>query len=149
LGFTHVDVLKVDLKGKEAIAYAIAANRTGELAEWDDERLLTQLKDILQSDAELFAATGFSQDDIDRLRKDIESGIVESEASAEAMGENIAKYESSAIRQIVLVFSVAEYNRVVDAFGRYCDQNGLSNNTEAVMHLLETNGYACAGRDAS
>jgi ParB-like chromosome segregation protein Spo0J len=149
LGHKNVDVIQIDLQGSDAIAYAIAANRTAELAEWDDEQLLKQLKSIIDNDGELFAATGFTQEDMDRLHADINSGIVESESSAEAMGENIAKYESSAIRQIVLVFSLAEYMRVIDAFGKYCDQHGLSNNTEAVMHLLETNGYACAGRDAS
>ena len=148
LGFTNVNVIQIDMKDKEAIAYAIAANRTAELAEWDDENLLKQLQRILEQDGELLASTGFSQADLERLAADLESGVVESEASAEAMAENIAKYESSAIRQIVLVFSVAEYNRVVEAFGKYCDQHGLSNNTEAVMHLLETNGYATAGRDA-
>lgn len=148
LGFTNVNVIQIDMKDEEAIAYAIAANRTAELAEWDDENLLKQLKHILDQDGELLASTGFSQADLERLADDLKAGVVESEASAEAMGENIAKYESSAIRQIVLVFSIAEYNRVVDSLGKYCEQHGLSNNTEAVMHLLETNGYACAGRDA-
>lgn len=148
LGYTHVNILPTELKGKEAIAYAIAANRTAELAEWDDENLLAQLRMIAEMDGELLLSTGFSEADLERLNEDLKAGVVESEASAEAMGENIAKYESSAIRQIVLVFSMAEYTRVVDAFGRYCDQHGLSNNTEAVMHLLESNGYACAGKNA-
>jgi len=45
-----------------------------------------------------------------------------------------------------LVYPVEEYNAVIEAMGKYADQNGLSNNTEVVNHLLETNGYAISQR---
>ena len=43
LGWEHVNIVRTDLEGSEATAYAIADNRTAELAEWDDEALAQQL----------------------------------------------------------------------------------------------------------
>jgi hypothetical protein len=58
-------------------------------------------------------------------------------------------YASSAIRQIVLVFDQEQYESVVEALGEHAEKFGLSNNTEVVLHLLETNGYAISRRDPS
>ena len=56
-------------------------------------------------------------------------------------------YEASVIRQIVLVFDHAQYESVVEALGEHAEKFGLSNNTEVILHLLETNGYAVSQRD--
>ena len=56
-------------------------------------------------------------------------------------------YGASAIRQIVLIFEQAQYEPVVEALGEHAEKFGLSNNTEVILHLLETNGYAVSRRD--
>jgi hypothetical protein len=56
-------------------------------------------------------------------------------------------YVASVIRQIVLVFDNAQYESVVEALGEHAEKFGLSNNTEVILHLLETNGYAVSQRD--
>lgn len=66
MGMTHVNVIKTNLKGNAAIAYAIAANRTGELAEWNDIELANQLKALQISDSELLAACGFDEKELER-----------------------------------------------------------------------------------
>lgn len=43
LGWTDIDVVRTDLTGPEAIAFAIADNRTAELAEWDQAALAAQI----------------------------------------------------------------------------------------------------------
>lgn len=58
-------------------------------------------------------------------------------------------YGASAIRQIVLVFDQVQYEAVMEALGEHAEKFGLSNNTEVILHLLETNGYAVSQRDAS
>ncbi len=61
LGWTHMAALIVDESEVEAVAFAIADNRTAELASWDDEALAR----ILQSlPPDALAATGFTDDDI-------------------------------------------------------------------------------------
>jgi len=56
-------------------------------------------------------------------------------------------YAASAIRQVVLVFENDQYEAVVNALGEHAEKFGLANNTEVILHLLETNGYAVSQRD--
>jgi len=46
LGWTEIDCVETKLKGSDAIAYAIADNRTSELAEFGDLRSLQETKSI-------------------------------------------------------------------------------------------------------
>jgi ParB-like chromosome segregation protein Spo0J len=82
------------------------------------------------------------------------AGIFDENAFAEEVQPSEAKaadtdrdYGASAIRQIVLVFEHAQYESVIEALGEHAEKFGLSNNTEVILHLLETNGYAISRRD--
>ena len=67
LGYTEIAIVRSPLKGSEATAYAIADNRTAELAEWDEGSLAEQLAALQIEDEELALATGFDEADIDAL----------------------------------------------------------------------------------
>lgn len=67
LGWEHINIVRTDLEGSEATAYAIADNRTAELAEWDDEALAQQLAALQIDDEELAKAAGFSEAEIAEL----------------------------------------------------------------------------------
>jgi ParB-like chromosome segregation protein Spo0J len=67
IGWTHLDCVRTDLKGSDAIAYAIADNRTAELAEWDDDVLAATLNGLLADDPDLLNAAGFSEDELDKM----------------------------------------------------------------------------------
>lgn len=56
LGWTHVACIKVPLDKADAVARAIADNRTGELAEWDTE--------VLSRDLEALMEEGFDLDEL-------------------------------------------------------------------------------------
>jgi ParB-like chromosome segregation protein Spo0J len=64
LGWTHIDIVRTSLKGADATAYAIADNRTAELAEWDEEALAQQLAAIQIEDDQLLEPSGFDEKDI-------------------------------------------------------------------------------------
>jgi DNA modification methylase len=64
LGWTHVAAVVVDESEVEATAFAIADNRSSELAEWDDETLAKLLESLPD---EAFAATGFDDTDLKEL----------------------------------------------------------------------------------
>jgi ParB-like chromosome segregation protein Spo0J len=71
LGWTEIQIVRTDLAGVEATAFAIADNRTAELAEWDDN-----LGDVLQSlasDGYDLSQIGFDQSDLDALVGESES----------------------------------------------------------------------------
>lgn len=90
LGWSHVAVVRSNLIGAEATAYAIADNRTAELAEWDDEALSQQLAAIQIQDEELALATGFSAREIERLAL-ATAGPVEDEGAGEPPVDPITK----------------------------------------------------------
>jgi len=70
LGWPEIDCVVTDLKGSDAIAYAIADNRTSELAGWDDDVLAAQLQGLVTDDEALLEAAGFSEDDLAALLGD-------------------------------------------------------------------------------
>jgi DNA modification methylase len=67
LGWDHINIVRTDLEGSEATAYAIADNRTAELAEWDEEALAQQLAALQIEDEELAKAAGFTDAEIQAL----------------------------------------------------------------------------------
>jgi hypothetical protein len=67
LGWTHIDIVRTNLKGTDATAYSIADNRTAELAEWDEEALAQQLAAIQIEDEELVESCGFDADSMKSL----------------------------------------------------------------------------------
>lgn len=62
LGWTHVAAVFVEETNLDAQAYAIADNRTAELATWDDAMLEELLRELRDEDFEDLGVTGFDQD---------------------------------------------------------------------------------------
>lgn len=65
LGWTHAAVVRTSLSGAELTAFAIADNRTAELAKWDDDALLAQLNAI--GEVTLLEAAGFTPGELEKL----------------------------------------------------------------------------------
>lgn len=63
LGWESIGIIRSKLTGSEAIAYAIADNRTGELAEWNDDVLSKTLQGLKGENFDL-DAIGFSNEDL-------------------------------------------------------------------------------------
>jgi DNA modification methylase len=84
LGWTHADVVELDLDDLQATSLAIALNRTSELATWDLPTL-SRLLDGLKADDSL-DGVGFDPKEIDEIRDlmlaGLQSGVVEDEAPA-------------------------------------------------------------------
>jgi DNA modification methylase len=81
LGWDTINCVVTDLKSSDAISYAIADNRTAELAEWDDEVLAAQLNGLLADDPELLEVAGFTEEELAELLADseIEPEVIEDE----------------------------------------------------------------------
>jgi DNA modification methylase len=67
LGWKQIEIVRTGLTGSDATAYAIADNRTAELAEWDDDALAQTLAALQIEDESLALDTGFDAKDIDAL----------------------------------------------------------------------------------
>lgn len=68
LGWDRIAVVWVDDDEATAGAYALADNRTAELGGYDDAALVALIADVRGADAELLAATGWSEADYQDLR---------------------------------------------------------------------------------
>ena len=75
LGWHEIDVVESDLTGSSATAYAIADNRTAELAEWDTTALAETLR-ALQSEEFDTDAAGYSESEIDALVEGLGSELL-------------------------------------------------------------------------
>jgi DNA modification methylase len=72
LGWTHCDIVEVDLDDVQAAALGIALNRTGELAEWDEPALASLLESLRAENA--LEGVGFSVAEIDDLIAGLDTG---------------------------------------------------------------------------
>lgn len=66
LGWETINVVRTPLAGSEATAFAIADNRTSELAEWDEVGLAEQLRALQSEDFDL-ASVGYEDSEVDSL----------------------------------------------------------------------------------
>lgn len=67
LGWDRIRIVRTQLEGSEATAYAIADNRTAELATWDDNALMQQLSALDLEDSALVEAAGFSAAELEGM----------------------------------------------------------------------------------
>lgn len=80
LGWTEIDVVVTTLTGSEATAFAIADNRTAELAEWDDGALASVLEALKAEDDALLEVAGFNDDDLAKLVASTADALTDDEA---------------------------------------------------------------------
>ena len=67
LGWTKIEITRTELIGSAATAFAIADNRSAELAEWDEDALAKVLESLKVEDADLLAATGYDAAEVDKM----------------------------------------------------------------------------------
>jgi site-specific DNA-methyltransferase (adenine-specific) len=79
LGWSEIKVVESSLTGSAATAYAIADNRTAELAEWDTTALAETLR-ALQSEEFDTNAAGYSDGEIDALVEGLGSELLGADA---------------------------------------------------------------------
>lgn len=77
LGWTEIAIVRTKLTGADAAAFAIADNRTAELAEWDGDGLARMLETIREQDKELLQATGFDGAGLDLMVADATLGDID------------------------------------------------------------------------
>ena len=93
LGLRKVPVLvALDLTPEQAKAYRIADNKTGELAEWDEDRLAQELAELQGLDVDL-DVLGFSEVELDELLEggNVTPGLVDPDEIPEPSDEAVTE----------------------------------------------------------
>lgn len=67
LGWDTIEAVRTTLEGAQAAAFAIADNRTAELAEWDDQALMQTLTALDLEDPTLLDAAGFDKQSLEEM----------------------------------------------------------------------------------
>ncbi len=67
LGWDQIQIVRTDLEGVDRVAFAIADNRTAELAEWDDEVLVAALQSLAEDPTFDLEVTGFDELEVESL----------------------------------------------------------------------------------
>lgn len=88
LGLETVPVRYLDLSEAEAHLLALADNKTGELAEWDDAKLGSILLELKEQSVDALDGTGFAQPEHDRLILEAQARMPKPEASPQSKGNN-------------------------------------------------------------
>lgn len=90
LGWKSIRAVRTDLRGSDAVAYALADNRTAELAEWNTEELFAAL-DALKTDGFDLDAIGFDDADLKEL-------IVEPEFEPQADEDDVPEQVETRVK---------------------------------------------------
>ncbi len=93
LGWSEIAIVRTSLLGSEATAFAIADNRSSELAEWDDASLAETLRALQSEDFDL-SAVGYTNDELDALVEGLADGMIGDSESADTP---FAEFDASAI----------------------------------------------------
>lgn len=90
LGWATIEIVRTNLVGSKARAFALADNRTAELAEWDDAELISTLKQLAEEDKALMDAAGFDDEALLKLMGPPE-GLTDPDAIPEPPKDAITK----------------------------------------------------------
>tara|TARA_R100000808_G_C2153219_1_gene163269 strand:- start:5344 stop:5985 length:642 start_codon:yes stop_codon:yes gene_type:complete len=142
LGWKEIAVAVTDLEADEAQAFAIADNRTAELAAWNEEELAAQIGSF---DDKLLSASGFTQDEMIELLADVDTGTGDwMEPVEEIRNENLQPGHltyDGIVKQVHLTFSQEEYGAVVAALESLREKYGQPDFTNTIIRVLRELGY--------
>ncbi len=165
LGWKEIAVVYVDVDDSTAKAYAVADNRTGELAEWDVNALIASLEGL---DDSLFQAAGFSLDELDDLkaildeqadidlfpprrgsaipddlnRPDGRANLENAPAGVDytpTYEERLEKYMDTAVRSIVVSLPLKKFAWAIECLAELRKANDLETNSDVFLWLLAQN----------
>jgi DNA modification methylase len=98
LGWTEIDAVRTKLTGNKAKAFALADNRTAELADWDRDILKVQLGELVKVDMDI-QALGFNLDEVGEEGGGGDSGLTDPDEVPE-VPQNVFGVERGDIWQL-------------------------------------------------
>lgn len=152
LGWEKISIIKLPFDDPiKCRAFAIADNRTSDLASWDSEELVKTLERL---DAEnLLDTVGFDSNDIDDLKallsemESIElynSGVFGDTDEAagnvellDSFDDKAKAYSNRSIRSIMLEYSLEQFAWAIKILTNLRNERGVQSNADAILLLLQ------------
>lgn len=137
LGWDEVAAVMVADDHATATGFALADNRTADLATYDDEALADMVRDVMENDASLLSAASFTDDDLDDLLAELSDADVGMLGDpAKTPSERETGWEASAIRSVLLAYGFARYAWVVRQLAELRKALDVESNAEVVATLI-------------
>ena len=111
LGWTEIQIVRTELAGVEATAFAIADNRTAELAEWEEDKLNAVLRSLQDEGVDLLDV-GYSPVDIGQF------------AVAEVEPPALKDGDRAPFRQMTFTVHDEQFEEVEAAMSRAKEEGG-------------------------
>jgi len=143
LGWDRIAVIRLpeSWTDAEVRAFAIADNRTSDLAEWDYAELVDSLGRI--GDEDLIAASGYTVDEYDSLVAKLQEGAFDEQGgesggvrSTPSLADYGERYADKATRLLVCEFPNGTYVWLVDRLRDLRADLGVTNNADVVAFLV-------------
>lgn len=129
LGWTHVAVISDPaMTEQEAIAFLLRDNRTGDLAEYDDQALIDLLGRIYGESGSL-DGTGFTADDLDEM--------VDAANRQDAVPPQRDPVTGKQLKQIVLSYGKADWDEYEHLIVSLLNRYGVDTPSEVVAIAVE------------
>jgi hypothetical protein len=150
LGWTHIEVSYVKVDDKRARAILAIDNRSSDRSGYDNDALATLLEQL--QDDDLLTSAGYTTDDLDDLLAELEenadpiAGLGEDDddeaftdevKDAKSLSDKADAYDAQTSRMVVLNYPIKQFSYVVMQLEGLCEEYGLENNADVVLHLLE------------
>jgi hypothetical protein len=152
LGMKDVPVVLCDdLSEADIKALRISINRVAELAEWDTELLSAELESLAAGGTPL-DALGFDEDALKSIGVAVlgehvttvdhilPSQVLEGGKRGPTPQDQIAAYENSSVRQIVLVMDIKEFEQTMSHLETIKAADQFYTNTEAALEAIKFYG---------
>jgi len=149
LGWPEIAVVWVDDDEATSNAFVLADNRTADLGTYDDE-LLSALLQSFDMDSDLFAATGYVEDDLtdllialtrdDRVPATGRDTHGDSGEREYAPGNRVPtpdSYAAAATRIMILNFPLEQFVWIQDNLALIAEKSNLDSNSATVAWLIE------------
>lgn len=135
LGWKQVPVIYLDGVDSDKLR-ALVLKDNMNFGEWDFDKLRENFSqsDLISWGLEDARYVSFEEED-----EDYEDDEEETEPGAGGAASEEG-YEDNQIRKIVFNFNAEEYDRTLDRLVAYIDDNGLTDNSEALLKLIEAEG---------
>ena len=130
LGLDQVPVRYLDLDPADSRLLALADNRLGEIATWDEDLLSEVLRDMIELDRDI-GSLGFDEDEFESLLNDKIDYVDDDDF------EDHAEPVSGDIRQVVLRFTPEEHDVFMSCMQSLSSRLGTTNNTDTIIEVLK------------
>ena len=130
IGWETIQVVETELPDLQQKAFAVADNRTAEIATWNDEALARTIKELAKMDHFLPLQIGFDEEEINKI-------LSSSDDNTTAELENQDSQVDGESHTVVLTFTTAEYVAFGKCVTMLKESHGIQDMTQAVIAAVE------------